>query len=67
MGWGFEIAGQFERAFPQGLKPRVILLNLMYGLKPVPFRLKPVPFRLKPVPFPQLKTVPFNRTHTRHP
>ena len=26
-------------------------MDLMYGLKPVPFRLNPVPFRLKPVPF----------------
>jgi hypothetical protein len=30
--------GQFERSFPQGLKPEVILLHLTYGLKPVPFR-----------------------------
>jgi hypothetical protein len=26
-----------ESAFPQGLKPTVLLLLRMYGLKPVPF------------------------------
>jgi hypothetical protein len=26
------------RVVPQGLKPAIILLDLMYGLKPVPFK-----------------------------
>ena len=33
------IVGQFGKALPQGLKPVLILRNLMYGLKPVPFKL----------------------------
>jgi len=28
---------QTGEAFPQGLKPTIILLKVMYGLKPVPF------------------------------
>jgi hypothetical protein len=30
---------QTGAAFPQGLKPTIILLKVMYGLKPVPFML----------------------------
>ena len=39
-------------AFPQGLKPAVLLLDLTYGLKPVPFTFEPVPFTLSPYPSP---------------
>jgi hypothetical protein len=31
--------GQFEKIDPQGLKAPVISKDLMYGLKPVPFKL----------------------------
>jgi hypothetical protein len=31
--------GQFEKIFPQGLKPKIIFAGFMYGLKPVPFKL----------------------------
>ena len=37
---GLGISDQVRMArpeFPQGLKPAVLLLDLMYGLKPVPF------------------------------
>ena len=35
----FSVVGQFGIALPQGLKPAMILRDLMYGLKPVPFKL----------------------------
>jgi len=34
-----------EFAFPQGLKPRLTLRSLMYGLKPVSFTAVAVPFK----------------------
>ncbi|MGC1462427.1 MAG: hypothetical protein WA802_09515 [Terracidiphilus sp.] len=43
---------------PSGAKAPAVIVELMYGLKPVPFTLKSVPFTLKPVPF-TLKPVPF--------
>jgi hypothetical protein len=30
-----------EYAFPQGLKPALLLQSWMYGLKPVPFKAAP--------------------------
>jgi hypothetical protein len=47
LGWqvsefaGDGAVGQFESAFPRGLKPALILSYLTYGLKPVPFKLIP--------------------------
>jgi hypothetical protein len=35
----FLVADEFGRFFPQGLKPAIALVNIMYGLKPVPFKL----------------------------
>ena len=34
-----QVVSQIGKALPQGLKPVLILRNLMYGLKPVPFKL----------------------------
>jgi hypothetical protein len=33
------LVGQFEKIFPQRLKPKIIFARFMYGLKPVPFKL----------------------------
>jgi hypothetical protein len=34
---GIRELGRSSKVAPQGLKPALILLDLMYGLKPVPF------------------------------
>ena len=31
--------GQFEKVFPQGLKPAIVVGHFMYRLKPAPFKL----------------------------
>jgi len=33
------VMGQFEKVFPQGLKPAIVVGHFMYRLKPAPFKL----------------------------
>ena len=41
-GWSRKLWHSLKKVWPQGLKPPMVLVLLIYGLKPVPFTLKHV-------------------------